>query len=95
MKSNMVAHAPYTLNPCSATERTREFALETMQDDLMRLDYLPNQFYTFHPGSHVGQGVEEGILQIIEVLNIILKPEQKTTVLLETMSGKGGEVEAV
>ena len=89
---HVVAHAPYTLNPCSATERTREFALETMQDDLMRLDYLPNQFYNFHPGSHVGQGVEEGIRQIIEVLNIILKPEQKTTVLLETMSGKGSEV---
>ena len=89
---HVVAHAPYTLNPCSATERTREFALETMQDDLMRLDYLPNQFYNFHPGSHVGQGVEEGIRQIIEVLNIILKPEQKTTVLLETMSGKGSEI---
>ena len=89
---HVVAHAPYTLNPCSATERTREFALETMQDDLMRLDYLPNQFYNFHPGSHVGQGVEEGIRQIIEVLNIILRPEQKTTVLLETMSGKGSEV---
>ena len=74
---HIVAHAPYTLNPCSATERTREFALETMQDDLMRLDYLPNQFYNFHPGSHVGQGIEEGIRQIIEVLNIILKPEQK------------------
>ena len=58
---HIVAHAPYTLNPCSATERTREFALETMQDDLMRLDYLPNQFYNFHPGSHVGQGIEEGI----------------------------------
>ena len=72
---HVVAHAPYTLNPCSATERTREFALETMQDDLMRLDYLPNQFYNFHPGSHVGQGVEEGIRQIIEVLNIILRPE--------------------
>ena len=64
-----------------------------MQDDLeCVLDYLPNQFYNFHPGSHVGQGVEEGIRQIIEVLNIILKPEQKTTVLLETMSGKGSEV---
>ena len=81
---HVVAHAPYTLNPCSATERTREFALETMQDDLMRLDYLPNQFYNFPPGSNVGQGVEEGIRQIIEVLNIILKPEQKTTAVSYT-----------
>ena len=89
---HVVAHAPYTLNPCSATERTREFALETMQDDLMRLDYLPNQFYNFHPGSHVGQGIEVGIQKIAEVLNAVLTEDQTTTVLLETMSGKGSEV---
>lgn len=89
---NVVAHAPYTLNPCSATEKNRQFALETMADDLMRMEYLPHQFYNFHPGSHVGQGIEEGVKQIVEVLNTILKPEQTTTVLLETMSGKGSEV---
>ena len=89
---HVVAHAPYTLNPCSATERTREFALETMQDDLMRLDYLPNQFYNFHPGSHVQQGAEVGIEKIAGVLNEIMWQEQKTTVLLETMAGKGTEV---
>lgn len=89
---HVVAHAPYTLNPCSATERTREFALETMQDDLMRLDYLPNQFYNFHPGSHVGQGAEVGIQKIAEILNEVLTEEQTTIVLLETMAGKGSEV---
>jgi len=89
---NIVAHAPYTLNPCSDKEQTRQFALETMADDLVRMEYLPNQYYNFHPGSHVGQGVETGIHQIVEALNAILKPEQTTTVLLETMSGKGSEI---
>lgn len=88
----ILAHAPYTLNPCSGTERTREFAFETMEDDLRRMEYLPGNYYNFHPGSHVGQGSEEGVRQIAEVLNHILRPEQTTTVLLETMSGKGTEV---
>lgn len=88
----ILAHAPYTLNPCSGTERTREFAFETMEDDLRRMEYLPGNYYNFHPGSHVGQGSEEGVRQIAEVLNHILRPEQTTTVLLETMSGKETEV---
>ncbi|MGN1131867.1 MAG: deoxyribonuclease IV, partial [Ruminococcus sp.] len=86
------AHAPYTLNPCSATERTREFALETMADDLQRMEYLPNNLYNFHPGSHVGQGAEKGIELITNQLNTVLFPEMTTTVLLETMAGKGSEV---
>lgn len=88
----ILAHAPYTLNPCSADDRVREFALETMADDLNRLEYTPNSFYNFHPGSHVGQGVETGIILIAEQLNRVLKPEQTTRVLLETMAGKGSEV---
>ena len=88
----IVAHAPYTINPCSATDRTREFALETMTDDLRRLEYLPGNFYNFHPGSHVGQGVEKGIELIAETLNQVLFPGMKTTVLLETMAGKGSEI---
>jgi len=88
----MLAHAPYTLNPCSADEHTREFAIEIMADDLKRMEFLPNSLYNFHPGSHVKQGVEVGIEYIINMLNIVLKPEQTTTVLLETMSGKGTEV---
>ena len=88
----IIAHAPYTINPCSATERTREFALETMTDDLLRLDNLPGNFYNFHPGSHVGQGTEQGISLIAETLNAILHPNQKTVVLLETMAGKGSEI---
>jgi len=87
-----VAHAPYTINPCSATPRTREFALETMTDDLQRLEYLPGNFYNFHPGSHVGQGTEAGITQIAEILNQVLFPGMQTTVLLETMAGKGSEI---
>mgnify|MGYP004579260017 len=87
-----LAHAPYTLNACSADERTREFAFETMKDDLNRLEKLPCKLYNFHPGSHVGQGVDVGIEQISEMLNKILTKEQTTTVLLETMSGKGTEV---
>ena len=88
----LVAHAPYTINPCSKTERTREFARMTLADDLKRMEYLPGNYYNFHPGSHTEQGMEMGISQIAETLNAILKPEQHTTVLLETMSGKGSEV---
>jgi len=88
----VVAHAPYTINPCSAEAKTREFALQTMADDLQRLQYLPGNYYNFHPGSHVGQGVEKGIELIAETLNTVLFPGQKTTVLLESMAGKGSEV---
>jgi len=88
----LVAHAPYTVNPCSKTERTREFARMTLADDLKRMEYLPGNYYNFHPGSHTEQGMEVGVSQIAETLNAILKPEQHTTVLLETMSGKGSEV---
>ena len=87
-----LAHAPYTLNPCAAKPDVRRFAVETMKDDLGRLEYLPGSCYNFHPGSHVGQGAEEGIRKIAEVLNEVIRPEQKTTVLLETMAGKGSEV---
>ena len=88
----LIAHAPYTLNPCSAAADTREFALQTMADDLQRMEYLPGQYYNFHPGSHVGQGTETGIQLIADTLNTILTPSMTTTVLLETMSGKGSEV---
>ena len=88
----ILAHAPYTLNPCSATEKTREFARLTMEDDLKRMEFTPGQLYNFHPGSHTGQGSEKGIEEIAALLNELLKPEQTTTVLLETMSGKGSEV---
>ncbi len=90
--TKILAHAPYTLNACAAEPRTREFALEVMADDLLRLEYTPHNYYNFHPGSHVGQGIEKGIELIADVLNQILKPEQTTQVLLETMSGKGSEV---
>jgi deoxyribonuclease-4 len=90
--AKIIAHAPYTLNPCSASEDTRAFARETMADDLRRMEFLPGQYYNFHPGSHTGQGVETGIAQITGLLNDILTEEQTTTVLLETMSGKGSEV---
>ena len=90
--SQILAHAPYTLNPCSKDAHTREFALMTMEDDLKRMEYVPGNCYNFHPGSHVGQGAEEGIKIIAETLNQILKKEQHTTVLLETMAGKGTEV---
>lgn len=90
--NQILAHAPYTLNPCSKDAHTREFALMTMEDDLKRMEYVPGNCYNFHPGSHVGQGAEEGIKMIAETLNQILKKEQHTTVLLETMSGKGTEV---
>ena len=88
----VVAHAPYTLNACSAEERTREFARMTMADDLQRMEYTPGGLYNFHPGSHVGQGAEIGVEQIAAQLNEILWPEMTTTVLLETMAGKGTEV---
>ena len=88
----VIAHAPYTINPCSAEARTREFALQTMEDDLLRLEQLPGNYYNFHPGSHVGQGIEQGIALIAETLNAVIKPAQSTTVLLETMAGKGSEV---
>ena len=90
--AKIVAHAPYTLNPCSDNPQTREFALMVLADDLKRMEYVPHNYYNFHPGSHVGQGAEKGIAMIIDSLNQILKPEQTTTVLLETMSGKGSEV---
>lgn len=90
--SRILAHAPYTLNACSADEHTREFARETMADDLQRMEYTPGNCYNFHPGSHVKQGVEKGIEYISGMLNTVLKPEQSTTVLLETMAGKGSEV---
>lgn len=89
---NVLAHAPYTLNACAKDEGLRTFAKETMQDDLMRLSYLPESMYNFHPGSHVGQGAVQGIEYIARMLNDILTPEQKTIVLLETMAGKGTEV---
>lgn len=88
----LLAHAPYTINPCSKDERTREFARMTLSDDLQRMEYLPGNLYNFHPGSHTGQGIEVGITQIADTLNEILRPEQRTTVLLETMAGKGSEV---
>ena len=88
----VIAHAPYTINPCSAEERTREFALQTMADDLARLEYLPGNYYNFHPGSHVGQGVETGIELIAKTLDAVISENCATTVLLETMAGKGSEV---
>lgn len=88
----IVAHAPYTLNACAAKENLRDFARETFADDLRRMEYTPGNYYNFHPGSHVGQGTETGIHKIAEILNDVLTEEQTTTVLLETMSGKGSEV---
>ncbi len=88
----LLGHAPYTLNACSADPRIREFAHMVMSEDLNNLEYVPHNLYTFHPGSHVGQGVETGLDFIVKLLNQILRPEQTTMVLLETMSGKGSEV---
>ena len=88
----LVAHAPYTLNPCSKDQKTRDFAYMAMADDLARMEYIPGNYYNFHPGSHVGQGTEKGIELIAQLLNDILKPEMQTTVLLETMAGKGSEI---
>lgn len=88
----LVAHAPYTLNGCAADPAIRDFAWRTMRDDLIRLEHIPETFYNFHPGSHVRQGMETGIRLISEMLNGLLRPEQSTIVLLETMAGKGSEV---
>lgn len=90
--AKILAHAPYTLNACSADEKIRKFTIETMTDDLKRMEYVPNNLYNFHPGSHVKQGVDVGIEYIVNMLNKIIKPEQTTTVLLETMAGKGSEI---
>ena len=90
--ATLLAHAPYTLNACAADERIRKFAIETMLDDLNRMEYLPGNLYNFHPGSHVGQGVDTGINLIADALNTVLTPQQNTIVLLETMSGKGSEI---
>jgi len=90
--ATILAHAPYTMNPCSADAGIRSFSLEMMRDDLHRMEYLPGNLYNFHPGSHVGQGVDTGIALICEQLNAVLTPELHTTVLLETMAGKGSEV---
>ena len=88
----IVAHAPYTLNDGAAKENLRDFARNTFSDDLKRMEATPGNYYNFHPGSHVGQGIEVGIQKIAEVLNAVLTEEQTTTVLLETMAGKGSEV---
>ena len=88
----IVAHAPYTMNLCAAKEDVRSFSKEMLLDDLKRMEYTPYNYYNFHPGSHVGQGAEKGIDLIAEALNVSLFPEQQTTVLLETMAGKGSEV---
>lgn len=88
----LVAHAPYTMNTCAAKDDIRTFARETFADDLLRMENTPGNYYNFHPGSHVGQGSETGIARTAEVLNEVLRPEQTTTVLLETMAGKGSEI---
>lgn len=90
--NSILAHAPYTLNAASADESLREFAKNTMADDLLRMEYTPGNCYNFHPGSHVGQGTEVGITYISDMLNSILTSTQTTTVLLETMAGKGSEI---
>lgn len=90
--AKILAHAPYTLNACAKVPSIREFAYNTMLDDLKRMEYVPNNMYNFHPGSHVGQGIETGIELISDLLNSILWEDQTTTVLLETMAGKGSEV---
>lgn len=88
----ILAHAPYTLNPASAKPETREFAIQTLADDLARMENTPNQMYNMHPGAHVGQGADKGIELIADALNQVISPEQTTTLLLETMAGKGSEV---
>ena len=90
--AKLVAHAPYTLNCCSDKLHARQFARQAMAEDLQRMEFLPNNYYNFHPGSHVKQGAEAGISMIAEVLNDVLAPDQSTVVLLETMAGKGTEV---
>lgn len=88
----VVAHAPYTVNPCAKEDKTLEFARQTMADDLRRLEQLPGNFYNFHPGSHVGQGIETGLQRVAGTLDAVMFEGQKTVVLLETMAGKGTEV---
>lgn len=88
----LVAHAPYTMNAAAKDPDLRRFAHEAMQEDLQRLEHLPGNYYNFHPGSHVGQGTEAGVAHIVQQLNDVLWPEMHTTVLLETMAGKGSEV---
>ena len=88
----LLAHAPYTLNACSADPKLRDFAKRTMADDLARMEYTPGNMYNFHPGCHVKHGVKTGIEYISQMLNEILSPDQTTTVLLETMAGKGSEI---
>ena len=88
----LVAHAPYTMNLCAAKEDIRAFSKDMLKDDLKRMEYLPGNFYNFHPGSHVGQGTEAGIALIADAINEALWPECQTTILLETMAGKGSEV---
>ena len=88
----IVAHAPYTLNPCSKNPETREFARATLADDLVRMEETPGQLYNMHPGSHTGQGADTGIEMIADALNEVLHADQTTTLLLETMAGKGSEV---
>lgn len=88
----IIAHAPYTMNPCAEKPDIRKFTVETMADDIARLEYTPGSLYNFHPGSHVGQGVDVGIELISDALNRIMTEDMKTVVLLETMAGKGSEV---
>lgn len=88
----LVAHAPYTVNPASDKEQTREFARMCLREDIERMEKLPGNYYNFHPGSHVGQGAEKGIDLIAEILNDVISPDQSTIVLLETMAGKGSEI---
>ena len=88
----LVAHAPYTMNVCAAKEDIRTFSLNMIADDMKRMEYTPGKFYNFHPGCHVGQGTEKGIEWIADALNQVIKPEQSTIVLLETMAGKGSEI---
>ncbi|MGP1366420.1 MAG: deoxyribonuclease IV [Schwartzia sp. (in: firmicutes)] len=88
----LVAHAPYTMNPCAAKDNLRQFAREMMADDLRRLEETPGNYYNFHPGSHVGQGAQTGIELCAAMLNAVLKPTQHTMVLIETMAGKGSEI---
>ena len=88
----IVAHAPYTLNPCASDPRVQEFAAMVMEDDLMRMNSFPGNIYNFHPGSHVGQGVDVGVERTAALLNALLKPNQSATVLIETMAGQGSEI---
>lgn len=90
--AKLVAHAPYTLNPCSSTDKVREFAKIAMTEDLQKMEYLPGNYYNFHPGSHTGQGTEKGIELITKLLNEVLTEDMNTVVLLESMAGKGSEI---